>query len=355
MQQLPRGSLTELASGVDALYLSGRASLPAELIQKLEAARDEATSLGQATPLQLGEVAVVLAPHAFGRYRFSLDHPYGRIGLTLSQRLPAIRIQPRTEFLQGCGPRGAVAWFREALQSVCGPVLLSVNRLDLFGDFQGWHLSGDSRHEFVCRAKARHTYEDDGVFNGFIFGSRESGTVLARIYDKTIESAKSGSAYWKMIWGEAFNPDESVIRVEFELGRTGLREYGLTSPVETLDAIGSVWGSLTRDWLTHRVASADQTKSRWLVSPAWESVRRARLGEEDWGIRRMYLGKRRGGVENLMPGLVGYLTSFGAYAEATTLEEMLPHLNAFLTQHARNTGITLPERIAAKRRKLNLP
>ena len=296
-----------------------------------------------------------MAPHAFGRYRYCLDHPYGRIGFTLSNQFPAIRVQPRTEFLQGAGPRPAVAWFRSVLESVCGPVSLSVNRLDLFGDFQNWNLSGDSRHEFVCRAQSRHTYEDNGVFNGFIFGTRKSDTVLARIYDKTIESSKSGSAYWKMIWGDTFDAAKPVIRVEFELGRTGLREYGVTSVDDVLDAAGSLWASLTREWLTHRVVSADQTRSRWAVSPAWESVSRASLAEEDWGIRRTYLHKRRGGVENLMPGLVGYLASFGAFAEAMTLEEMLPHLNAFITQHARNTGITLPERVAAKRRKLNLP
>ncbi len=76
---------------------------------------------------------------------------------------------------------------------------LSVNRLDLFGDFQNWNLSGSSRHEFVCRAQSRHTYEDNGVFNGFIFGTRKSDTVLARIYDKTMNSSMCGSSFGYII------------------------------------------------------------------------------------------------------------------------------------------------------------
>lgn len=347
--------LRELASGVDALYLSARTIIPAEVLEKLEAARVEATKTGEPTPLRVGDVDVAMAPHAFHRYRYCLEHPYGRIGMTTSSRLPAVRMQPRAEFLHGSGPRGTVDWYRDFLNELCGPVLMTVSRLDLFADFQGWHLDGDARHEFVCRAKSRHTYEEDGVFNGLTFGTRASGSISARIYDKTIQSEKTGAGFWKMIWGDEYDPEASVLRVEFELGRNALREFGLRSPDETLDATGALWGYLTADWLTHRIPGPDQTKSRWSVSGQWESVRRARIREDDWGINRMYLGKRHGSVENLMPGLVGYLASFGAFAEAYSLQDMLPQLEAFVKQRERNTGISLAERIVVKRRELGLP
>ena len=345
----------ELASGVDALYLSARTTIPAEVVEKLEAARIEATKASEPIPLRLGDVDVAMAPHAFLRYRYCLEHPYGRIGMTTSSRLPAVRIQPRAEFLHGSGPRGTVAWYQSFLAKLCGPVLMSVSRLDLFADFQGWQLDGDARHEFVCRAKSRHTYEEDGVFNGLTFGTRASGSVSARIYDKTIQSEKTGAGFWKMIWGDSYDPELSVLRVEFELGRNALREFQLTSPEETLDATGALWGYLTADWLTHRTPGPDQTKSRWPVSGEWESIRRARIGEDDWGINRMYLGKRRGSVENLMPGLVGYLASFGAFSEEYSLEDMLPQLEEFVKQRERDTGISLAERIIVKRRKMGLP
>jgi hypothetical protein len=347
--------MVELFSGVDALYLSGRASLPSDLLDALEEARNDATTSGNAVSLDFGSEEFYVAPHGFQRYRFCLDHPFGRVGISTGSHLPTFRVQPRTEFIQGSGPQGVVNWYRRLLEEECGPVLLSVSRLDLCADFQRWALKGDSRHEFVTRAKSRHTYEEDGVFNGLIFGSRNSGSILARIYDKTIESEKSGSAYWRVIWGERFDQHAPVLRVEFELGRSALREFGVNTPEQALDAAGSLWGSLTTGWLTHRVPTPDNTRTRWPVSPQWESVRRARIGQDDWGIARMYAAKQQGGLFNLMPPLAGYLARFGALTNSTSFADLLPHLSDYLARYARDSGKSLGERISEKHRTLGLP
>ena len=347
--------LSELTSGVDAIYLSGRASLPSELLQRLETAHSLAVASGDGPPFQFGSEEMTLAPHGWGKYRYCLQHPYGRIGITLSSRLPSIRIQPYAEFLHGAGPQGVVDWFRSLLQEECGHVMLTVTRLDIFADFQGWNLAGDARHEFVCRAHDCHTYEDNGTFNGMVFGSRKSGSVMARLYDKTIESEKTGSAYWKMIWGDRYNPVLPVLRVEFELGRNLLRQYGLSTPEETLEAAGALWVSLTSSWLTHRTVGVDQTKSRWPISPEWECIQRARVAESAHGINRMFLGRRRGSIANIMPNLIGYLASFGAYAGKKTFAEMIPELAVFMDLNERDTGLTLTERIEDRRKKFGLP
>lgn len=344
-----------MASGVDALYLSGRASVPEQLLDRLEAARIEATAANRAVSFDLSGQEFAVLPHAFQRYRFCLEHIFGRVGVSTGARLPAFRIQPRAEFLHGAGPRGVVEWYRELLEQACGPVLLTVSRLDLFADFQGWTLDGDSRHEFISRATKRSTYEESEIFNGLVFGSRDTGSILARIYNKTIESAKTGSAYWKTIWKERYNPAESVLRVEFELGRNARREYGLHTPEQALDAIGALWGSLTREWLTHRVPGPDHTKSRWPVSPQWQDVRRATVGEDDWGIARMYADKQSGSLFNLMPALVGYLARFGALTNSTSFADLLPHLGDRLVQFAKDSGTTLEARIAEKSRTLGMP
>jgi hypothetical protein len=343
-----------LASGVDALYLSGRASLPGPLIGRLEIARELAEKTRTPIPFVLGGVEFSLAGHGFHRYRFCLDHTCGRIGLTLSSNLPAIWVQPRADFLRGASPQGAVEWFRDLLESECGAVLFAVSRLDLFADFQGWDLTGDSRHEFVGRARSRHTYEDDGVFNGFIFGQRKTGTVLCRLYDKTIEMLKSGSGYWPLVWGERFDSTQRVLRVEFEFGRNALREYGLSTPEHVLASSGALWADVTHNWLSQRVPSPDQTKARWSVSPAWEAVSRASLGESVHGVNRMHLGKKRGIAASLLPMVVGYLASFGVCADADSLDDLLPHLRDSLKQRERDTGVSFPEEIAKRRRKMGL-
>jgi len=209
-----------------------------------------------------------------------LVHPHGRIMATASDRLPTFRVQPRAEFLHGVGAPGAADWFRGQLEAVVGLLELSVSRVDLHGDFQGWELSGDDRTRFVCRARSRATYEDDGTLTGFVFGKRKSGTLGCRIYDKTAEILRSGAAYWPDLWSAAagYDPGEPVWRVESEFSRQILGQFGLRSPESVIESAGALWSYATTEWLTLRIPSADTTRSRWAVDPTWEQVRRAALG-----------------------------------------------------------------------------
>jgi len=73
---------------VDALYLSGRTVLPGRLLERLEEARQWAEALSTPISFDLGDEAFALAPNAFGRYRYCLEHPDGRVGISPSSRLP---------------------------------------------------------------------------------------------------------------------------------------------------------------------------------------------------------------------------------------------------------------------------
>jgi hypothetical protein len=348
-------TLTELTSGVDALYLSGRASVPFELLERLDLARKTASEGVVGPPFQFGDFEFTVSGHGWGSYRYLLEHPYGRIGITPSARYPSIRFQPYAPFLHGVGSRGVVEWIEGLITETCGHVRFSVARIDLFADFQGWSLEGDSRHEFMCRAKHRRIFEEDGVFTGVDFGSRKTGTKFARIYVKSIQMREVGAGYLPMIWGEKYNVNEPVIRVEFEVKGDWLREFGLRTPDEVLDAAGALWLHLTSDWLTHRVPGMDQTKARWPTSPEWECVQRASITEGAHGINRMFLGLSRGGIANLLPGLTGFLSSFAAYANAKTFREMLPDLDTFMGIYEKDSGQSFEARVEDKRRKFGLP
>ena len=69
----------------------------------------------------------------------------------------------------------------------------------------------------------------------------------------------------------------------------------------------------------------------------------------------MFLGKRRGYIDNILPGLVGYLSSLGAYSECYSLDEMLPHLEHYVRFYTEHNGQSLADRIREKRRKMGLP
>ena len=345
----------ELASGVDALYLSGRAALPVALLDKLRDLRLLADQQEGPVEITLGGLVMQLQPRKWGLYRYCLDDPFARIGFTPKTKIPAIRVQPRAEFLHGAGVDFVVEWARSLMESICGPVLFQVSRLDLFADFQGLSFSGDRRHEFLCRADARHLFEVAEEFNGLQIGSRNSGTIFARIYDKTIESTKTGTAYWKDVWDDRYDPNHHVTRVEFELHREVLRQFGISTPEEVLGASGSLWHYLTHEWLTHRVPNDDETKSRWPISEDWQSVQRARIGHDAVGIKRAYEAKQEGVLENLMPSLVGHLANFGALTNCQSSIELIPTLERHLQHYARSSARSMTSRIAEKRLKYGLP
>ena len=230
-----------------------------------------------------------------------------------------------------------------------------MSRIDLYADFQGWNVTGDQRREFLCRADARNLFENAEEFNGLKIGKRESGTISARLYDKTIESAKSGTAYWKEIWGERFDRSSSVLRVEFELHREVLRQFGVSTPDEVIAVTGSMWHYLTHEWLTHRVPTNDETKARWPISEAWQAVQRARIAGDAIGIERAYGAKQAGLLANVMPSLVGQLANFGALTGSGSMIDLIPNLERQLNLYSRTSGRSMSSRITEKKEKYGLP
>ena len=234
-------SLMELASGVDALYLSGRASLDGRLFEVLAKLKAEAVELGGSVPFELSGDVWLVKPHSFGKYLYCLDSPAGRVGISTSMKLPPLRVQPRAEHLHALGPRASLAYFERVGELLAaGPVEWGLSRLDLFCDVQGWTLCGDDRHRFVTRAERRDLHEVGETFSGFEFGRRSTKTVCARIYDKTAQIEAKGIDWWADVWGERFDPALAVLRIEFELGRQGLKEFGVTTPTEGLERVSRI-------------------------------------------------------------------------------------------------------------------
>jgi len=145
---------------------------------------------------------------------------------------------------------------------------------------------GDA-HRFVCRADARRTYEVGGTLTGFEFGTRKTKTFSARLYDKTADVEAKGTRWWLEVWGDRYRPGAPVHRMEFEIGRQGLVEFDLDTPDQVLQAAGDLWAYATGQWLTHRSPTADQTRSRWSISPEWQQVQRATLCHRAIGLERL--------------------------------------------------------------------
>lgn len=262
---------------------------------------------------------------------------------------PDVRVQPRAEFLHAVGPRGVLAWVYDVAATLGLVVTWKVSRIDLFADLHGLGLSAESRWDFVCKAKRRKTFEDGEELETLYFGSGKP--VMARLHDKTKESAAKGTDWWQERWGPLYRPGEPVWRVEFQVERAYLKDVGLSSPEAVLDAAARLWAKLSSEWLTLRTPSEDSNRSRWPVSPVWEVVQAATFEGSAVGPELVRAGQQRGDLRKLTPGVVGYMASLAALTGVRDEAELVELLPRFLGMDESARGVAFRDRVAVKRRE----
>ena len=345
----PSNRLKELASGVDALYLSGRANLSAALFAALDERRTAAEEAEGPVPFEVAGVEWWVEPRSFGRYRYRLTSPHGLVGITDSEHLPTFRVQPWAEFLHGVGPLAALHYFEGFGEYLAGgPVHWTLSRLDLFCDVQGWQLEGDDRRRFVAQSTARVLREEGEVFTGFEFGRRTTKSVCARIYDKTLQVKAKGNDWWYSIWGDAYDPSQSVLRIEAEIGREGLVSYKVDTPLDGLERAAGVWAGVTTDWFSYRTPTNDRTRSRWPMAPEWVQIQQARLRGDAAGLERVRALRRTGDLRKIMPTLVGYSARVGALVGTDDLDTTMAAIRQLIATDERRRGVMFADRLAER-------
>jgi len=149
----------ELASGIDALYLSAFAGTPEWLVERLEDAKLEAEATDSVQPFRFCGEDFELQPYRWMHYPYCLTNGNGRLGVNPKGTIPPYRFQPRAEYLHGIGPSAVAQWFEDLLARHLGIVLPSVSRLDVFADFEGLRFEIADLDRFVGRARNRTYYE----------------------------------------------------------------------------------------------------------------------------------------------------------------------------------------------------
>jgi hypothetical protein len=241
---------------------------------------------------------------------------------------------------------------RDLLEGLVGSVYLAASRLDVYSDWQGWDLGVADARRFVCRGSRRDTHEEGEAFTGYEFGRRTTKTVVVRIYDKTLQVRRKGLDWWLHVWGESFNPAERVLRVELELGREGLKSYGVDSAEQAIAAAPRLWAAVTEDWITHRTPTADSTRSRWPTSPEWHVIQGAAMRGDAVGLDRIRQGKQKGELRRTLPQLTGHLAKFAALSGTIDVEDTLAALPWPLADYGVWSGKTFRDRVAEKARDL---
>ena len=340
----------ELCSGVDALYLSGHGPTDSVLLSELDALRTAAELADLPVDATLGGCPVKVLPRAWGKYQYCAVHELARIGFTPSTSLPVVRFQPTAVALHSLGPQGTVLWARNFLDACGIDASLHVARLDVHSDWQGIDIKANERVNVVTYSDKRALYEVGDELSGLTFGKR-GGSLMCRIYDKTRESKDKGHDWWPDVWGSAYDPELKVMRVEFEFSREGLREFEVDTPEDAFDRMSSLWAYATCSWLSLRVPTDDETRSRWPVDPRWVAIQGSSLRGGCAPADRIRAGQHRGELRQLRKLATGVLSSMAIPLRTHDIGDTLTATERELLLYEQLSQRTFSDRIDEKRQR----
>ena len=238
-------------------------------------------------PITIGNRDCLLWPRGRHRYPFHLsstaehlyiaDTPdplhYPNVIASLSARsLTCDGLDASTEhlasFIRDLG--GSSQWlsfppYRPEGVSAWDPTL---QRLDLAADFivpepiTKAHLDDHA----VTRARKRHFHEVSGKSTGFDVGA---GDVRLRVYNKSLQVDEK-DIHW--FWGHyGIEPRPDVWRIEFQLRRQALLQYGITDLSVLPQQLRGLWRDLTTKWFSLREPDGSNTTRR-PFTPFWQAV-----------------------------------------------------------------------------------
>ena len=310
-----------LVSGVDTLHLAVRGVIDEAVWARLDAARLEAHETEDLVPVELGDGQDFnVHGHGLRGQSLWLSSPDYELLLGRNEKFPAALVQLHSAYLHSMGVRDAVQLACSAIarEVFGGGGVFTVSRIDLYADVQGWPLDVGHLQRFVSKGRAwkGHPQSERDIDGFHTFGRRTTGFVFGRkvlscrIYDKTTQIRQRGGVSWLPdLWGE-HSSDEPVWRVEFQIRRPVLVDFGLRTVGETLAGVQDLWRYCTEDWLTYRQPSRDRRVRRWPIDPVWRTVQDVRISPGLLGVVRRRIAQAT--EERLVQGLQGYLSALAA-------------------------------------------
>lgn len=353
-----------LRCAVDSLYLSYRGELSNEVDDRLEERKklaqsdeDEHQSIAQIT---IADRLFKVEAHGAGRFRYVISDDRFRIQISRGKKLPLAYAKISSEYLT----YHPIPQIENELRIIVNSLGLveesaKVSRADVCVDFiPGIPMDDFNVRQWVTRARKKAAYWTVGDrFSGWTIGA--GGAIQSRAYDKVLEIVEeSNKTYLFKIW-EAFGwmPGDGVWRQEFQAGSTGLREMGIETVPQLIDNLGGLWKYLTEDWLRLTRMGNDSNKSRWELHPLWTEIQSAIWTQ----MPQLALERIRSSNlpidERIIPGGLGYISSFMAREGITDFGEglgtFLHHSETFFKQQGRTLAEQVEGKAKLKGRKFN--
>jgi hypothetical protein len=113
-----------------------------------------------------------------------------------------------------------------------------------------------------------------------------------------------------------------------------------------------LWRYATEEFLTFRIETEDETRSRWPIDPRWHALQRASMLQHSIGVERMHERRGEASLDWWMPRVRGSLVAIGALHGAETLEEVLALLPSLIDADEARYHIPFERRLERRRWEL---
>lgn len=342
-----------LSTGLDTLNLAAKGSVRSEVWDLLAEAKRRAQDVEEADPVDFPVTgqAFLLRPYGVRGYTYWLSSPDFELMLGTSQRFPSGLVQLHSAYLHSVGLDYALRLLEELLRHdlFAGTYELTVSRVDLYADVQGWSPELSDLRRFVGFGRHRRGFQErqeaylsGARLTGFMFGK---AALVGRIYDKTVEIQRHGVSWLPDLWGTD-GRREPVWRIEFQYRREALTDFNLRGIDDVLASLQDLWRYATVEWLSLRKPTSDRRQRRWPVDPIWEQIRAIRIAPAMTGVVRRRL--EEADELKLLQGLQGYATSLAARRDHQQLGDALEDFGTLVSRYLASRGRQFSEEVRRK-------
>ncbi len=309
------------------------------LDQKKQQARKKG---GLLVALPSGRSCIIKPGGKGENYRFHLQFEAYNLFIGKAARpgsSPNVYVSLAASTLWRQGIETALSWIAEDVKAIGGGTiqLVKVSRLDLCADF---HIPGGLSHDFLLSHKVARTdkgklfLERDELQTMYVGDA--SSPVQLRIYNKGLEVLKGGTKLWFLdLWSR--QSCEDVWRVEFQIRRPKLKEFGVNSLDDLRQKQAAIWRYLTSKWFSLRLQDNDKAERR-TVHPFWLAVQECahKLGPVG-ELKRLFGSSGSASPEWHLSHIDGCLSSFAALLGITNRADALRELETRLARRNNTT------------------
>lgn len=265
-------SLVIINSAVDSLYFSYKGQAKKGFYEYLDSLKHQAQVDEENVPFELHSVPLVMYSYNAHKFRYRMRGKDYFLFASPSKTLPNLKFQMLAESLYQNGYVTAFKLADDLTKKIGDMSVAKLSRLDLCVDFQGFDMSDERFHDFVCRSNMKAAWWSGDQPNGFHFGK---GAVQARLYNKTKEIEIHNKGWMEAVWRECpqYDTSKPVWRIEYQFKREALKEFEIDTVQEGFAKLAGLW-TYGLGWLSLRFG--DETrKERRPIDPNWVTLKEA--------------------------------------------------------------------------------